>query len=221
MRTVTKTGLAALAAALLAASAARAELRVLAPPDGAVVAVGKVPLIGVGAGAKIEVTHNGRKVAGIGQTGNAFTGVLVLAEGKNVLTFRAGDLLREVTVFFKPGAKEGVFTYHDPVAEGSCKECHPQGVGRTAAVEAKLCRSCHDPKDGAPYVHGPIGAGQCTICHDPHGSARKAFLVAGTRELCVSCHDQDRSKEHIERAKNRACPECHDPHGSGKKYLLY
>jgi predicted CXXCH cytochrome family protein len=221
---VRKTGALAAAlclAALLAAPPVRGELRILSPPDGAVLADARVPLIGSGSTGRLEVSLNGQKVGEVGQVGKAFTGMLNLVEGKNVLTVRSGEERREVRIVRDPAAKDTAYRYHDPVVGGRCKECHPLGVGRAAAVEAKLCRACHDPKDGEPYLHGPIGAGQCTICHDPHGGSRKAFLVAATQQLCISCHDENRSKEHEARAVGRQCPECHDPHGSKKKYLLY
>lgn len=207
--------------AIAAAAPVRAELRVTAPPDGAVIAATTAILIGDGAATGIEVLLNGRKATGIAMVGKAFTGTLALVPGKNVVVISSGALRREIALICKPQEKSGIYRYHDPVVEGGCKACHPQGVGRTTVVEAKLCRSCHDPKDGAKILHGPIGAGQCTVCHDPHGSSRKGMLVAGARELCVSCHDQNRSRAHLEHSGEKPCTECHDPHGSGKKFLLH
>ena len=72
----------ALAAALFAATAAPCgDLAVLAPPDGALLAASPVTLIGRGSEGNLEVTLNGRKVAGIKQAGRAFTGPLALVEG--------------------------------------------------------------------------------------------------------------------------------------------
>lgn len=212
---------AALLGGLVAASSARAELLVTVPPDGAVLADTTAIIIGKGAGDGFEILLNGQKVAGIAQVGKAFTGSLPLVAGKNRIAVRSGSEQREITLTSRPKETVGIYRYHPPVVEGGCKECHPRGVGRTAAVEAQLCRSCHDPKDVAKILHGPIGAGQCTVCHDPHGSSRKGMLVAEARELCVSCHDQNRSRAHLERSGERPCTECHDPHGSGKQYLLY
>jgi len=215
---------AVLAAALFAAAPVHGgELRVLAPPDGAVLAGSTVTLIGMGSGGELEVTLNGRKVAGIKQSGRAFTGALELAEGKNVLLVKSGLETRQQT-FERKDKVDGrpQYRYHDPVKDGECKSCHPQGVGRTSPVsEARLCNSCHEPKTGFTHLHGPLGAGQCSICHDPHGSSYKAFLVMGVRALCVECHAQSRSQSHIEKSANKQCPECHNPHGSEKQFLLY
>jgi predicted CXXCH cytochrome family protein len=199
------------------------DLKVLAPPDGAVFAAAQVTLIGMGSGGDLQVTLNNRKVGGIKQSGRAFTGPLDLSEGKNVLLVKSGAETREL-IFERRSKDAGsaAYRYHDPVKDGDCKACHPQGVGRTSPVtEAKLCNICHEPKTGYTHLHGPLGAGQCSICHDPHGSSYPMFLVMGVRALCVECHAQSRSQSHIDKSANKQCPECHNPHGSEKQYLLY
>lgn len=209
-----------LLAALVAAPAA-AEHRIIAPADGAVVSEAAAFLIGVGTHDTLTVTLNGAPLP-VSRIGGSFTGRLTLRPGRNVITAAAGPGdSTQVTVVLDPKAAGETYRYHAPLLDGDCKECHPQGVGRTAVVEAQLCRSCHDPKEGARFLHGPIGAGQCTVCHDPHGAPRGHFLRGNLRELCQSCHDQNRTKVHLERAGARPCTECHDPHGSGKQYLLY
>ena len=190
------------AAALFAATAAPGgDLKILAPPDGALLASSKVTLIGSGSAGDLEVTLNGRKVAGIKQSGRAFTGPLELIEGSNVLLVKSGAESRHSTFEYRAKDTGGAaYRYHDPVRDGECKACHPQGVGRTSPVsDAKLCHTCHDP----------------------HGSAFPAFLVMGVRALCVQCHAQSRSQTHIEKSGDKLCPECHNPHGSEKQFLLY
>lgn len=212
-----------LVAILAAATAVSAgELKILAPPDGALLASSTVTLIGSGSAGELEVTLNGRKVAGIKQSGRAFTGPLELVEGTNELVIKSGAESRHTTFEYRAKKTGGAaYRYHDPVQDGECKTCHPQGVGRTSPVtEARLCNACHDPKTGYKRLHGPLGAGQCSICHDPHGSAFPSFLVMGVRALCVQCHAQSRSQTHIERSGNKQCPECHNPHGSEKQFLL-
>jgi predicted CXXCH cytochrome family protein len=207
----------------LGAAPAGAELRVLAPPDGATLAQSPITLIGAGSAGALEVTLNGTKVAAIKQVGSAFTGPLELVPGKNTLLVKSGAESRQLIFDFRakdPASRP--YRYHDPVAEGECKACHPQGVGRTSPVtEARLCNSCHEPKTGYKHLHGPLGAGQCSICHDPHGSAYPGFLVMGVRMLCIECHAQSRSQSHIDKSANKQCPECHNPHGSEKQFLLY
>jgi len=214
-------GLVLCAALFAAAAASGGELKVLAPPDGALLTGSKVTLIGSGSEGNLEVTLNGRKVAGIKQVGRAFTGPLELVAGKNVLLVSSGPESRHSTFEYRAKATGAVYRYHDPVRDGECKACHPQGVGRTSPVtEARLCNSCHDPKTGFKRLHGPLGAGQCSTCHDPHGSSFPSFLIMGVRALCVQCHAQSRSQTHIEKSGNKQCPECHDPHGSEKQFLL-
>ena len=213
----------ALAATLFGAAAASGgELKILAPPDGAILTASPVTLIGHGSEGNLEVTLNGRKLAGIKQVGRAFTGPLELVEGANELLIKSGVESRHSTFEYRAkGAGAAAYRYHDPVRDGECKACHPQGVGRSSPVtEARLCNTCHDPKTGYKRLHGPLGAGQCSICHDPHGSAFPAFLVMGVRALCVQCHAQSRSQTHIEKSGNKQCPECHNPHGSEKQFLL-
>jgi len=216
-------GMALAAVVLAAAPASSTELKVLAPPDGVTFDRTPATLIGSGSSGTLEVTLNGKKVAGVKQSGRAFTALLELVEGENILVVKSGVESQQSMFHFR--AKDAgvrAYRYHEPVAGGECKECHPQGVGRTTPVtEAKLCRNCHDPKTGYKHLHGPLGAGQCSICHDPHGSANPAFLVMGVRALCVQCHAQSRSQSHIEKSANKQCPECHNPHGSEKQFLLY
>jgi predicted CXXCH cytochrome family protein len=215
----------ALSLALLAvAPAARAELHVLAPPDGAFLARTPVTLIGTGATASVEITVTTPKAvvtSGGKLSGKAFTAAINLDPGENVILIKSGDQRQSVVYTFAPN-EVNVYHYHPPVVDGECKACHPQGVGRTSPVsEAKLCQTCHDSKTGAKVLHGPLGAGICSTCHDPHGSSNTKYLVTNVRALCIQCHAQSRSKAHIERSGNKSCPECHDPHGSEKKYLLY
>jgi predicted CXXCH cytochrome family protein len=216
-------GLVLAAAVFAAAPVSGGDLKVLAPPDGAVFTAPSAILIGMGSSGDLEVTLNSRKVGGIKQSGRAFTGPLDLAEGKNVLLVKSGVETREM-IFERRSKNTGsfVYRYHDPVKDGECKACHPQGVGRTSPVtEAKLCNTCHEPKTGFKHLHGPLGAGQCSICHDPHGSSYPTFLIMGVRALCVECHAQSRSQSHIDKSANKQCPECHNPHGSEKQFLLY
>jgi predicted CXXCH cytochrome family protein len=213
---------AALAALLLAAPPAHAELRVLAPPNGATTGETEVTLIGAATGSNLELNLNGKKVAGVKQFGKGFTAPLTLAAGVNVVTAKSSDGSLEMRLTHQPKAAGGTYRYHPPVLDGDCKACHPQGAGRTSPVsEARFCSACHEPKTGYKRLHGPLGAGQCSVCHDPHGSAQPRFLVEPVRELCVQCHAQLGSAAHIEKAGTKACTECHDAHGSDKQYLLH
>jgi predicted CXXCH cytochrome family protein len=209
----------------LAVTPAGAALRILAPPDGAVLGSTPVALIGTGADAAVEVTITGpNSVSTISGklSGKAFTAELKLSPGESVVLVKSGEQSQRINYTFVPkDVPAGAYRFHPPVEEGDCKSCHPQGVGRTYPVsEAKLCNSCHDPKTGAKRLHGPLGTGMCSVCHDPHGSSNPKFLVMNVRALCVQCHAQTRSQTHIQKSGDKKCPECHDPHGSDKQYLL-
>ena len=212
--------------ALAAAPPVRAELRVLAPPDGAVLDHTPLTLIGTGADAAVEVTITGPNTVGTygGKlSGKAFTAELALTPGESVVMVVSGAQSQRVNyTYVTKDVPAGAYRFHPPVAEGDCKACHPQGVGRTSPVsEAKLCNTCHDPKTGAKRLHGPLGTGTCSVCHDPHGSGNPKYLVMNIRALCVQCHAQTRSQTHIEKSGDKSCPDCHDPHGSDKQYLLH
>ena len=222
-RTLAAIAAAACLAGALAAPAARAELRVLVPADAAVVATSPLAVIGSGATSALEISVNGKRVQGAKQSGKAFTVNLALVPGENVVLIKSGEDTKRLIYSYVPkDPPAGTFRYHPPVADGDCKVCHPQGVGRTSPVsESRLCSACHEPKTDAKHLHGPLGTGMCSTCHDPHGSGNPKYLVMSVRALCVQCHAQSRSKSHIERSGTKSCPECHDPHGSDKQYLLY
>ena len=167
--------------ALAAVPAARAGMRVLAPPDGAVVDRSPVTVIGTGASAAVELTITGERTVGtVGGklSGKAFTAEVPLSPGENVVLIKSGGESQRIGYTYVPkDPPASVFRYHPPVAEGDCKSCHPQGVGRTSPVsEAKLCNLCHDPKTGSKRLHGPLGTGMCSVCHDPHGSDKQYLL---------------------------------------------
>jgi predicted CXXCH cytochrome family protein len=59
------------------------------------------------------------------------------------------------------------------------------------------------------------------VCHEPHGSSWPSLTVADARTMCVSCHDQPGSLEHVEKSRSRVCYLCHNPHASMNKKFLY
>jgi len=119
-------------------------------------------------------------------------------------------------------ARGGAMRYHPGSREGGeCADCHEGKPGKLAARHSDVCYACHERKDTPRFLHGPVGAGMCTYCHRPHGSEEKALLSLPVKSLCVSCHDQPSSGDHLRRSSGRECEECHDPHGSEKKYFLF
>lgn len=100
----------------------------------------------------------------------------------------------------------------------------------TAALASEGCVTdkCHSSFGQAPYVHGPVGAGQCVVCHEsgnprhPTGS-RKDFKLAqgGGKALCYQCHDRvDANKVVHKPVATGDCIACHDPHQSGAELML-
>jgi predicted CXXCH cytochrome family protein len=120
-----------------------------------------------------------------------------------------------------PSSRAGKMRYHPGYQEGECGDCHEGKPGKLGVRHSDVCHSCHERKDAARFLHGPVGAGMCSYCHRPHGSEEKALLAQPVKSLCVSCHDQPSSGEHLRRSAGRKCEECHDPHGSEKKYFLF
>ncbi|MHB8764146.1 MAG: cytochrome c3 family protein, partial [Deferrisomatales bacterium] len=101
------------------------------------------------------------------------------------------------------------------------------GTGALAS-EGCVTDKCHSSFGQAPYVHGPVGAGQCVVCHEsgnarhPSGS-RKDFKLAqgGGKALCYQCHDRvDANKVVHKPVATGDCIACHDPHQSGAELML-
>ncbi len=202
---------------------ARPAITVTAPREGAILPSPQVIVAGTEDGMKdgsVEVSLNGRAQPPAALSNGVFSFPLTLGDGTNRLTLRAGSSVAEIVYEVREG---GRYRFHPGFLEGECGECHDGGAGGGMAPGSHpdLCHSCHDRKDEARFLHGPVGAGQCTFCHDPHGSSEPAFLSAGGGKLCRSCHDQPGSSAHMKDSRERACTECHNPHGSGKKFFLY
>ena len=195
-------------------------VRISAPSGGAVVSEARIVLSGRAGSSTVQVNLNGKGLPAATVTNGFFSLPVTLATGVNRLEFRAGSASDAITVEYRPGA--GGYRFHPGYGEGECGDCHEKSIGSIASpTQSGLCHSCHDSKDDAGFLHGPVGAGQCTFCHDPHGSSEKAFLNRGGTALCVACHDQPGSREHMDSSKEKACVACHDPHGSEKKFFLH
>lgn len=114
---------------------------------------------------------------------------------------------------------------HDPVAEGSCTECHDPHMssikGYLKSPMGKVCGQCHDTaslKDGRT-LHP--AAETCSDCHGVHGGENKKFLKSKPPKLCIDCHDDPaKDKKVVHGALDEGCTACHDPHtGFGKAFL--
>jgi predicted CXXCH cytochrome family protein len=170
---------------------------------------------------RVDFSDNG-KIAGSAtiQEGTfVFSTTLVEGLHEIVLSIPGGEA-KTVKVFV--GKQEG-YRYHIRTNNDSCDDCHDEAsrhLYRIGPMQADICSKCHEPVGSSKYVHGPVAAGSCTPCHDPHGSKHGKFLLAEGKELCLTCHDQEYSKNHIEDRLNAQCIKCHNPHGSSKSYHL-
>ena len=188
-------------------------------PSGPVIVAGRLP---PGAAA-VELRLDGALLADVSRSEATFSATLTPRLGPHVLEARAGDLLATITFAAGVGGRGAVpYRYHTPVLEGRCAECHT-GVRRPSAnAEVETCTACHRKLAVVfPFVHGPVAAGKCLVCHDPHGSNRPALATAEAKELCIRCHDQPSSLEHIDKARSRVCYLCHNPHASMNRRFLY
>lgn len=211
-------------AAAFGASAASAEvpkscISIIAPGSEAVLAPGRVLVIGTAKGeglSNVDVDVNGKGKQTVGVKGGGFSVPVTLSRGKNAIRVAAGKTSVTVVVSVE-GA--GAYRYHPEIEK--CASCHDAAERGHLVAGRKdaLCYRCHDKQDAAKNVHGPLGGGECTACHDPHGSGNAALTVARPESLCLTCHDQESSADHVRRARGKACTSCHEPHASDKQFL--
>jgi len=201
------------------------QISILAPDEDSFIGQDQLLVIGTVKGnpaaSRIDVSDNGRSIGTIPVNGGTFVLRIHMDEGLHEIVFSIpGGEARTLKVFV--GKQEG-YRYHIRTDTDSCGDCHREasqhkyGIG---PMQAEICLKCHEPMGTSEYVHGPVAAGSCTPCHDPHGSRHDKFLLAAGKELCLTCHDQNLSKKHVEERQNAQCIKCHDPHGSNKKYHL-
>jgi predicted CXXCH cytochrome family protein len=90
-----------------------------------------------------------------------------------------------------------------------------------------LCFSCHDDMGkamaGARSRHKPLTTGECTKCHSPHKAKLNKLLLAGSPDMCFTCHKTLKTRMSEEKAHSpaaRDCLRCHVPHVSRETTLL-
>lgn len=114
----------------------------------------------------------------------------------------------------------------------ACSDCHnpmarfsATGLRRHASV-SETCYGCHAQQraEFRKRSHMPLPEGKlsCESCHNPHGSATRPLLKAGTvNDLCTGCHAEKRGPFIWEHAPVREnCMNCHEAHGSNQELLL-
>jgi predicted CXXCH cytochrome family protein len=88
-----------------------------------------------------------------------------------------------------------------------------------------LCFKCHadQAKEAATAksLHGAFGKGDCSKCHDPHKAKLKKLLLAGSPDLCTSCHKELKARMATDKVHSPAedCLGCHAPHASPEPSL--
>lgn len=203
-----------------------AAFRLLAPSEEAFISVEDVLLIakveGFSQAKMVEIFDNGKAIGFAPLKKGVLAHRVKLSEGRHELVLSAPDIRKQNVKIFR-GKQEG-YRYHIERDLTSCGTCHSgagEGEYRMSSAQEKVCLQCHDAVGTGDFIHGPVAAGSCSPCHDPHGSKDSHFLHTTGKELCMVCHSQNLSKEHIEERQNADCTKCHDPHSSAKNYHLH
>jgi len=124
---------------------------------------------------------------------------------------------------------EREFKYHLTKATPAlCLDCHDVKdsnlikAHQNQPFEKTDCLTCHDPHQSnhpkllQAFVHPPFGDKQCEMCHQQPKDGKVVLTQASTKELCITCHDEQAKK--IESAKVQhpgalgECTDCHSPH---------
>lgn len=109
-------------------------------------------------------------------------------------------------------------SFHTPVSEGQCFECHlphPGGRAKLAKADAPaLCRTCHKDRNEGPHK-GKLE--RCAVCHEPHQSSRPALLTEGAWGACLGCHPGQKPSSAGHVAVSEGCGACHDAHNIDRK----
>jgi predicted CXXCH cytochrome family protein len=214
--------LVASAGAALAAAPARRSF-FLSPVPGSRVVGGQVLLSGhlPPDYRQAKFFLNGKPMDGIRRAGTSFHALLNPQPGQQVIEVRDPDVVASLTFAYGPEKdSRPVYTFHKPVQDDDCDQCHPMPGQKPSSIKAKVCFSCHDVWPRKAFVHGPVGAEECVVCHDPHGAVFPHLARYEVRDGCLVCHDQGASRQHVDRAQNRDCVSCHDPHGGKDRFFL-
>ena len=93
---------------------------------------------------------------------------------------------------------------HKFFQEGRCLKCHDvhgsNFPGMIVSKQGFLCFSCHGTEEKGKDVkdvvskHAPVVDGNCTSCHNPHKARLQSLLLAGYPDLCLTCHEDLKSK---------------------------
>ncbi len=121
------------------------------------------------------------------------------------------------------GAAQNI-SRHRPYEEKKCNDCHDKTrEGGLVRPQRELCFTCHAGFAKGKYVHGPVAVGDCLACHLPHRATFPSLLKADKKEICATCHRENRlipGFHTIAADKQLVCVDCHDPHAGNAQYFL-
>lgn len=115
---------------------------------------------------------------------------------------------------------------HAPFESG-CDSCHEGTTTKLVEKDTRaLCLTCHGDvaeAAGKAKVSHAAMEGECLACHTPHASAQPKLVKAPGGEVCVECHEEQKTKAgHVEHGiiGLAGCQSCHLPHGGANAKML-
>ena len=125
---------------------------------------------------------------------------------------------------------------HSPVAAGRCEACHDLHCSYDQKLlkdESEICFRCHGKENFTKKYKHKVVAGSCgKRCHNSHASDYPHLLSSNVNSLCIGCHKEQQSGEHIvafaggklhpvsgvynqnDLNMEMNCTSCHNPHSS-------
>ncbi|RMG97403.1 MAG: hypothetical protein D6708_01500 [Candidatus Dadabacteria bacterium] len=215
---------------LLWAGSAPAAVRVLTPPDRAVLTDASLLILGTAPRGE-TVPWSVRAASGTtsesvkADWGDLFEIFVILEPGLN--EFRIGD--QRLRVFLDDGTRpvppefRPARTHAGDVSR--CVDCHDRlSMEVAAGGYPGVCLSCHvvvstNPQNKTPAQDTPHfrkAVANCGRCHEPHAALDPKLLRAPGPDLCRTCHpDRTVSETTHPALADEGCAACHDSHYSG------
>jgi predicted CXXCH cytochrome family protein len=228
------------------AAAAAHLIKVLSPPDKAVVEGKQLNLvfqIKRDSLDTVRVTFNKESPRLIQSfAGSVCHERLAPEAGKNRLKIegvKGGKIVEEINlIVFRRSAFSSQFSsapsgfsayfFHTDRNERSCISCHQKelraGSPPFPNQGSPACLFCHGKITSSQFVHGPTAVGGCTLCHSQHIGNRKNGVSKPEGEACRACHTEiAQGKAHAyghSAAFADKCTLCHNPHAENNPNLL-
>jgi predicted CXXCH cytochrome family protein len=176
----------------LASGAAPDAIKVISPPENAVLPAAPFYLICKGSA---ELVVDGRRQPWGPFTEPVKAVCLNLEVGRHEI--RVGKHQSTIVIKDPKSLKMGEFVRLHPIRAGveGCRACHETDQRRDATVVGTVkpfaaCLDCHSPAQfELKHAHPLEPLKHCASCHAPHGSIHKGFLKAPAKQLCAACHE--------------------------------